>query len=351
MQNIINFIWNNYLDIFAFHIISAIILFFLMNWFGKRSKGFGYTEITIFIQDEDNPAFNFLYRVLFPSVFIVLISTCFKIFEFERYIYNIFLVTLYSFSFRILYNFLSGRTLLVDWRKVLLYSISSIFLSYFVNIKIINKTNFLPNFETMTNEIWILIFIFIYQILNKTKLFKDTEEQRKFRFIIKRYFDYTQKYGDIINSIVSSEKLKIIIYSIIIHESFNRYKIGRILIENNLFKIGKAKTLGLMQVKTEHIITDEQSIKIGVNKIFQNYKEIINKCRINGEILNEYSFSRNLILNYNKDSNYVDAINHIMNIIEVKIYKTNVDDLIPTDILYGISGDVKRNVKRDEKKV
>lgn len=346
MSNLLDFIWNNYIDIFTFHFVLAVLLFFLMNWFGKRAKVLGYTEITIFIQDEDNPAFNFLYRILFPAVYIVLISTCFKIFEYDRYIYNIFLVTLYSFLLRILFNLISGRILLVDWRKILLYSISSICLSYFINIKIINKANFLPDFETMTNEIWILIFVFIYQILNKTNIFKNTEDKRKLIFIKKRYYDYIKKYSKIIDDLVTNEKLKLIIYSIIIHESFNRFKIGRVIIENNLFRIGKAKTLGIMQVKTNHIITDEQSIKIGVNKIIKYYNEIIKEYRISNEKITEYSLSWKIITNYNKDSEYGHAIDYIMNIIEEKICKTNFGNLLPSDLIK----DIKKDVKKDEKK-
>jgi hypothetical protein len=346
MQSVIDFFWNFYLDIFIIHIILAIILFFLMNWFGKKSKVFGYTEITIFIQDEDNPAFNFIYRVLFPAVFIVIISALFKFFEIDRYFYNIFLVIFYSFLFRIIFIVLTGKSLLVDWRKILIYSISSIALSYFINIKIINKTNFLPDFETMTNEIWILVFIFIYQILNKTVIFKNTEEIRKLRFIKTRYNEYSKKYGNLINELVKNEKLKLLVYSIIIHESFNRYKIGRILIENNLFKIGKAKTLGIMQVKTDTIISDEESIKIGIHKIQKKYVEIINEYRAKGNKINDNTLLQIIIGNYNKDSDYVNAILYIMNIIEYGIIKNYLGTIVPIDINSNSKKDEKKDVKK-----
>ncbi|MCX6165997.1 MAG: hypothetical protein NTU73_14240 [Ignavibacteriae bacterium] len=321
-----------------------------MNWFGKKAKGIGYTEITIFIQKEDNPAFNFIYRVLFPSVFLILISSSIKSINNERYIYDIYLVTIYSFLIRIIYNILSGRALLVDWRKVLLYSISSILLSYFVNIKIINKINFLPDFNTMTNELWILIFIFIYHIFNKTNFFKNNEEQRKLRYIKKSYCKYIKEFGSIINEIVDNNKLKLIIYSIIIHESFNRYKIGRILIENNLYRIGRAKTLGIMQVNTDVLINDKQSIYIGVDKIVRFYKEKINETRIKGENIYEDSLSWEIIFNYNRDTHYVEAINYIMYMIEEKICKTNFGNLVPLDIEKSLKKDVKKDVKKDEKK-
>ena len=54
------------------HFALAVALFFIVNWIGARAISVGYMQMDIVIQEDTAPAFNFLFKVLAPVVFLVL---------------------------------------------------------------------------------------------------------------------------------------------------------------------------------------------------------------------------------------------------------------------------------------
>lgn len=107
--------------IFIIHFFLGIGLFFLINWIGKHSYSIGYLEISMFIKTEEAPALNFLIRVLTPVVYIILVSTIFYYFGLDKYVWNIFLVNIYYIVFRLLFNLLTNRGLLLNWYRQFIY--------------------------------------------------------------------------------------------------------------------------------------------------------------------------------------------------------------------------------------
>lgn len=333
------------MDILIVQITLGVLLFFIINWIGKHSYSIGYIEISMFVKVEEAPAFNFLIRVLTPIVYLIIISTILYYFNLDRYVYNIYLVNIYYILFRLFFNLLTNRGLLLNWYRQFLYWLAIISISYFTYDKLIKeKSNILPDFTTISNELWIIILIFIFQILNNVRVSNDGTIKRKENYLKSRYSHFKKLYGTKIKEITKNELLEALTYSIMIYEDFNRPKSIRI-IENLNFKLSKKPhTLGLMQIKSNRILTDEESVYLGTEKIVNAYKnktrkkkkkskqkedfEIINE---NNEVINNYSTSwfliNDIILDYNNCSKYSDEVFELYTIIKDTFYKNTSDKL------------------------
>lgn len=137
-----------------FLIILGIILFFTVNFIGKYSKGFGYSEIKFDIHSDELVGFNFILRILTPVVFTILVSSAFFYFKWDYLVTNIYLLVVYSFAFRTLWNLVHNRTQLINWYAQIGYAslaIAATYLAY--EHLILPKTPLFPDLETIANEL------------------------------------------------------------------------------------------------------------------------------------------------------------------------------------------------------
>lgn len=79
------------MDNLLLNLLFSFLLFFISNWFGKRSIKFGYHQLS-FDSSEEQPIFNILYRSFTPVVFILVVSVFLdkiNLFLFnKKYLYN-----------------------------------------------------------------------------------------------------------------------------------------------------------------------------------------------------------------------------------------------------------------------
>lgn len=313
------------------HITLAIILFLIVNWIGKHSFSVGYVQMSIFQKDEEAPAFNYLYRILSPTVYIIIISTILYKFSLDNFVKNIYLISIYYVAFRQLFNLATNRVLLINWIRVIITDAAIITLAYLVYSKIIvTKQNLIPDFSTFAEELWIIIAIFIYQVLNKVELSRNATINRKNNYINKRFLKFKSEYHSIIAKQINNDKLRAVVYSIMIYEDFNRPKIIR-FIENIAQKISsKPRSLGIMQVTTNKNINDYESVVLAIKKINSHYyqiPEIIKEKRKNSryyslndnEELRDWEIEREILKNYNPDDDYIDEVSDLIEIISSKL--------------------------------
>ena len=119
--------------------------------------------------------------------------------------------------------------------------------------------------------------------------------------------------------------LQLVVYSIMIFEDFNRPKNAR-LIENFVAKHSPREiTLGIMQVKTDKLITDEQSILLGIDKIINSFSSYLVDYK------SGYGFFSNCIYlileDYNLGEEYSDSVKNIYDILSMKIYQKDFIDI------------------------
>lgn len=318
------------MEILLVQIVLGIGLFFLINWLGKHSYSIGYMEISIFVKTEEAPALNFLIRVLTPIVYIIIMSTILYYFKLDKYVWNIYLINVYYILFRLLFNLITNRGLLLNWYRQFLYWIAILVISYFTYEKLIKvKANILPDFTTVSNELWIIILIFIFQVANNLRFSQETTEKRKDNYLKSRYQYFKKFYGELIKDMTKNEILESIVYAVLIYEDFNRPKVIR-QIENLKFRLTKKSlTLGVMQVKSDKLISDLESVKLGTKKIVDDYKNYLeNTAEINGEYF-EYYAKDYIISNYNVGTSYNGEVNELAEIIKSTFYKDTLDKLVP----------------------
>ena len=334
--------------------ILAIALFFISNWLGKHSYSLGYHKIDFIVDREDSAAFNFSLKVLTPAIFIILISAILYSLQLDRFIENIYIVTIYSVLLRLFINLFMGRLHILDWKLQIFYAITISIVSYFVYIKLIlPKKPLIPDFNTISNELWIIIGLFIFNIINKIELSETKKKERISKYIFIKYKNFSSLYDKCIQSsleggleniykkveiakewntnnndfrINNLKFLQLVVYSIMIFEDFNRPKNAR-LIENFVAKHSPREiTLGIMQAKTDKLITDEPSISLGIDKIINSfYGYLVEYAQ------SDYNYSRDcidLILeDYNLGEEYSGSVKNICDILSIKIYQKDFIDI------------------------
>lgn len=318
------------MSIFLIHVLLGILLFYIINWIGKHSYSIGYVEISIFVKNEEAPALNFLIRVLTPVVFIIIASTFLYYLKLDSYVKNIYLVNVYYIIFRLIFNIATNRTMLLNWYRQFLYWVGIFAFSFFTYEKLIKvKANILPDFTTIANELWIIILIFLFQVANNVNTGNNLSLKRKENYIRNRYNIFKSLYGHEIKNIIANEKLEAIVYAVMIYEDFNRPKIFRI-IENLKLKVTKKPhTLGIMQVKSEKVLTDKESVILGTNKILESYNNFL-ADNVNDEegFHDSYIYSK-IVSDYNGGSSYNQEVLDLIEIVLTNFYKESTDTLQP----------------------
>lgn len=318
------------MEILLVHIILGIGLFFLINWIGKHSYSIGYMEISIFVKTEEAPALNFLIRVLTPIVYIIIVSTSLYYFGLDKFVWNIYLVNIYYILFRLIFNLVTNRGLLLNWYRQFLYWTAIIVISYFTYEKLIKvKANILPDFTTVANELWIIILIFIFQVANNLRFSQEATQKRKDNYLKSRYTYFKRFYGQLIKDLTNNEILESIVYAIIIYEDFNRPKIAR-QVENLKFRLTKKPhTLGVMQVSSDKLINDIESVKLGTEKIVNAYKKYIENQTENSSDYFDWYAKDFIISDYNVGTSYNGEVSELADIIKNTFYKDTNDTLDP----------------------
>ena len=318
------------LQIFFVQFALGIVLFFLINWVGRHSFSLGYMEITLFIKDEEAPAINYLIRVLSPIVYILIVSTILYSLNYDQFVSNFYLVNVYYILFRLFFNIITNRGPLLNWTKQIIYWVSIIALSYLVYDKIIQfRKNVLPDFTTMANELWIIILIFIFQVVNGVKLSAEGQVRRKENYLLSKYRYFKSQYGKIITTNTMNESLEIMAYAILIYEDFNRPRVSRWIEYITFFLTRRKHSLGVMQFPTRKFINDEQSVNLGTRKLRAKYDSILKTIQENPEQdYYEYMAQQEIIAHYNGGSKYYAEISDLSNSIYAQSYKKSKEGLI-----------------------
>ena len=335
------------------HFFAALILFFIVNWIGARSKSYGYSQISVFETEETktSPAFNFLFKVLSPVVFYVLFVVLVQNLGYKDLVKYGYFITVFYWLIRTVFKFFLGRKQLTHWFLHFIYSFFSIGLSIWIYCLVEQVDTLLPSPRSLLDQIWILIIIFIYNVLNKLEPSNDGDAKRREKYINSKYNKLTSKYGSIIMENCANEYIEAVTYSIMMYEDFNRHILARwieyvcFFFTNKIcfFLPTKNYTLGIMQIRTNKYITNEQSIIKAIEiikKVALRYKQEVDKNESEQtyldavyEIAGDYNCG-----NYD----YQVAVQEIFTSIE-KNYERIIDDYNNID---KRSKTYKHNVKR-----
>ena len=271
---------------------------------------------------------SWVYYLIIGLILFIIISYLqkkFKLTKLEQFIItNILLVTISGISNRLIINYNSdiflslaflmiidiiyqgyflGRDFFDKEEANLKYYILLIIVGFLINQEFINRVNevFLTG-EDFRLIIWFLIIIYIYQFIKNKDIFSYKVKEKHFlseEGILIQYTKLKYRYP----TTYENDKLKKVLYSIMLYENHRRGKILRYF-DNLKYRItGNPRKLGIMQVDSKKFITDAESIDIVYKKLDKLYNKKNSKKTI-----------PDLIKSYNKES--AEDIMYIYNIIE-----------------------------------
>lgn len=290
----------------AAHIALAIILFRLVNWIGEHATDFGYASTTLFEEPNESLALNFFIRALAPAVFMVALSAGAVAAGYEDLRIGIYWVAIYYYLLRALYIFAMNMQQLVSWTRFLFHSAVGLFAAWLSYTSLIlPNRSLLPDLDTAGNELWLAMFAFLYTAANKVTVSGGPGDRRRNAFIKRRFISAEQTFGALIDEKIADNKLKLITYAILIYEDYCRPPSTRALERLCLWK--KERTTGVMQVASPTALTDEESVRMGTDKLTASW------ARYAEEKFHNRSYMT--ISDYNKDSNYVSRVYEVMEIL------------------------------------
>ena len=306
------------------HFALAVALFFIVNWIGARAISVGYMQMDIVIQEDTAPAFNFLFKVLAPVVFLVLCAVAFEAANLSSFNSNIYFITIFYWLFRVLWILCSSRGSLTNWVEQFIYWVASIGLSVWIYSLIESVDQILPSPRSLLDQLWILIIVFVYSILNKVQISREGTIRRKTNYINSRFLSFRKKYDGTIKEFFHNDFYEALTYSIMIYEDFNRPVIVRYAEYLSFCITRKPHSLGIMQMTTDKYIDNKESIRLAMQKIVADsdkaWKAMSKNTFIESIISSSYVASQ-IGHYYNPgDYNYASEVQDIFNQISENFY-------------------------------
>jgi hypothetical protein len=303
-------------SVIIIHLGLAILLFYGFNWIGSHSSAYGYFQLSLVVQSDQAPAFNFILRALTPTVFIILIAAGCYLLNIEKPVFGIWYVAAHYFGFRVLYNVVLGRALLLNWVSLSFQTIVGIATAYLAYLHLIlPRRPLFPDLNTMGNHLWILIALFLYAAFNSVRTSNEASARRKNRYIRSRFTSLRDLYGNLIEDQFPMHYMELVAYAILVYETFNRPRIVR-AIERAVFP-WHSKTIGPMQVRTGARISDRDSVHLGVKELGQCFKAT--EHELSGKKAKRYDVIRLALAKYNRDSHYIDEVFQVLHVLWAQV--------------------------------
>lgn len=320
------------IDAFFIHFGLAVLLFFIVNWIGKKTVSVGYVQLSLLVKDDGTPAFNFLLRILSPVVYLILVAALLQNVGGSKYLYCIYNITIFYWLVRLIIQLGLNRGRLLNWTRQVFYWSISIGLSLWVYSIIEKVDEILPSPGALLEQFWILVILFLYSVFNNVRLSNAKSQQRKDEYIDRHYAKFASKYNDLIVDFFHNNIYEALTYSIMINEDFNRPKVVRAFEYISFWLTGKEHSLGIMQFKTTKYINDLQSLELAMHKIkLDSIKMVQNEnYYIDGKYQEwkESSTVREVALKYNHDLNYAYEVQVVFDYLRDTVYKDTADKIM-----------------------
>ncbi len=247
-------------------LLAAVALFFFSNWIGKNSLHLGYTSLSFNQPFNDSPAFNLVYRVFAPVAFITLLAALFYWLKKDEYVTDIYRIVIFYFILRYLFFIVTERLILLSHWQFFFIAVLSIACSMAAYDQIISKKQFFfPAAQELGSALWLGVVAFLYQTLNSITTSDRAQRKRVRKYVLDQYMRLKHRHGRVVDEYSGSVDNNLI-YSIMIFESLNRPRLFALAERAKLHVTGKA-SIGPMQIYTEQPLTQNDSIRKGIEKL------------------------------------------------------------------------------------
>ena len=298
------------------HAALAILLFYVVNWIGKHSSAYGYVQLSLFVRSDQAPAFNFILKTFTPSVFIILVAASCYVLRLDKVVPGLWLVGVYYFAFRLVYNLVLGRARLLNWLAVSAQSVLGISAAYLVHRHLIlPKRPLFPDLDSIGSQLWIVVALFLYAAFNSIRTGGEASARRKNSYLGARLKVLQGLYGELIRDQFPRRFMELVAYAILIEETFNRPWIAQKL-ERAVFPWG-SQTIGPMQVHSSKLLSDKESVRLGVRLLKIHFETTLSE--LSGRKSTQYEVIRLTLAKYNRDANYVREVLELLHILWAQV--------------------------------
>jgi hypothetical protein len=260
-------------DVVFIHLLLAATLFFAANWLGRHSILSGYHLISLLENVDEAPAFNFVFRVATPLTYLAITAAFLYGMGLDRYVKDFYLVVVYYFAIRWLYNIVIGRVLLLNWPLQIATAAFTVACAYFLYHKVLAiRGTLLPDARSLNSNLWVLIVIYVYTVLNGVPFGHPGAAKRRDGYILRRYRTLHEDFAPEVSAVAQSPVEEALVYAVLIYETFNRPYAYRLIERWILFPLGRSRTLGPMQVETQAVKSDPVSVREGATKLLEAFR-------------------------------------------------------------------------------
>lgn len=291
---------------------------------------------------------NYTLCVLSPAVSIAIFAVAYEHIGFDSGIDSLWMICPLYWGVRFVYFALRNRLAFLDLKYEGVRFVLSILITtavFYVICKLRkNEQSLFISWDEIRNAVWYALLAYIAKLvwdMFQAEFCRQNEKNadRVREITIRRYNEFSEKFCCVVNCCISEEStliefysaLESTIYAIMIYEDYNRPILVREL-ETFLMRYhlnrGCMMTLGVMQTRTNRVISDEESIRLAIQKIVP----IIESRSISSEVLLgecgsvEMYFGEKILPEILKDYNgtvsYLNEVTNIYNMIEQYKHKT-----------------------------
>ena len=243
---------------FIYEILLALLLFIMMEVIKNKTK-------------ED----SLIY--LFPNIYIILVASIFTSLK----NYTLIILILYLLLDIINTYVLSQKESLIEdsiyFKNILITFIIGLII---YNFYLLPVDNAFFNINEFKNFIWVLVILYLYQLFKNSnikdkKIIKNNYDKYFQEYVILNYAKFKNRYSYLIK--VKNKDIENVLYSMLIYESLVNSGLSKYLkrIRN---RINQVNIYGIMNVNSNHFITDEESIVIVKDKLVKKYHHLKKDC-------------------------------------------------------------------------
>lgn len=294
----------------------AVVTVHVISWCGSvlhsvSNSGIEYAVFTFRIDQNEGMSVNILMNILIPNICLIFLSMlCYEVekLKFGRRFLIVYVVAYYLYR-AILICVLLNRKELYNLQYELFHTLFGVGLAYLLIKYFLSKPEqVFIQASAMVDQFWLVVIAVIYKftiiVLNKVYTQKKVvSESRLDKYIINRFQYFYKKYRDVIRITEEDNLIWILLFSIMIFENYNRGRFKRKL-ERIKICLGGSATVGIMQIRSDSNLTDEESI----NRAYLKLKDEI----VNGNLpADDENAIHYYALQYNPNEDYAKSVTYI----------------------------------------
>ena len=269
-----------------------------------------YAVFTFSDDRHDSMTVNILMNIFIPNICMIFLFVGVTFLKWDNITMLMMLYCISYYMYRlVLICLILDRRYLYNVKYELSITLIGVLLGVLLNIFFLQERNTLfISISELREELWFAIILVVYGTIKnvldmKVKQDDVLTEQQLRTYIEKKFKNLYEKYGSDLNINSKNSYLCITLFAIMIFENFNRGLIIR-LFEKIKVRTGHEATVGIMQVKSKHIITDAQSVAKAYNLIIQ-YGKDYSDCE-----LSEWEVEK-IAEKYNGGEKYSESVAYI----------------------------------------